>query len=198
MRSALRRPLSGQKRTLRRNLTWPRYPDRIGVIRTLCYPEFPESLIIMNICRAPNVRASIAVLISALLYAYPSRAEEETTPYVYGVVEQLANKTHFGTRGRPDCDPNRLCYVNAPYGYLYAVVHVHTNFYFPRVMVPNEGVRHGDIIKLRPAPKGSRAYPEFVEVARAKSARGDGCDWVDGDPAKFTGGVACAGWTYRE
>jgi hypothetical protein len=43
----------------------------------------------------------------------------EQLPHVYGVIEQLANKTYFGTKGMPGCDPKQLCYVHAPYGYLY-------------------------------------------------------------------------------
>ena len=78
-----------------------------------------------------------------------------------------------------------------------ATVSVYDTFAFLQVFVPKSAaLKHGDIIQFD-VPTDRKVAPSFVSIGARDSERGPQCDWVDGSVFLRTGGVSCAGWSYK-
>lgn len=119
---------------------------------------------------------------------------------VYGLVVQVASGVDTEPGMTDSClKPDAQCaatLTEARYQQ-YATAHLHGALFVTQVLVPRGRVAAGDIIRLKMPPHDG-LRPSFVDIgAKADARHPSSCDWIDGDPAARTGGIACRGWSYK-
>jgi hypothetical protein len=65
-----------------------------------------------------------------------------------------------------------------------------------QVLVLKSRVKKNDIIQYRIPPPGQDGFPAMIGT-QAETRRAGVCDWLDGTPGSYTGGVVCNGWSYK-
>ena len=79
----------------------------------------------------------------------------------------------------------------------YATVQLYGSVVFLKTIVPpNYWVDAGDIVRLH-IPVRENEMPMVASVGAKRGERGPACDWADGTPSSFRGGVVCRGWSYK-
>jgi hypothetical protein len=79
----------------------------------------------------------------------------------------------------------------------YATVQLYGSVVFLKVFVPRGAAESGDIIRIKISSKANEA-PQYTGIgAKLKDRQGGTCDWINGSPSSFTGGVACKDYSYQ-
>ena len=79
----------------------------------------------------------------------------------------------------------------------YATVQLYDSVVFLKVFVPRGAAESGDIIGIKISRKANEA-PQYTAIgAKLKDRRVGTCDWVNGSPSSFKGGVVCKDYSYQ-